>query len=153
MRQVARIWLAHHKKNSSNYGDSPKIEYSSTKMECLPLWLNYIGEKGRTLGKTYGTKARCYWGHTWGTHWELREHIGNLKGIKEKWKKILPPPAPHLDHLSSIHHGALMAAGPLWWVRVKILLEYQYEWNILIAFWGSGGGGRFRIVQNEINVL
>jgi hypothetical protein len=24
------------------------------KMECLPLWHTYIGEKGRTLGKTYG---------------------------------------------------------------------------------------------------
>ncbi len=29
--------------------------------------------KGRTLGKTYGIKARCYWEHHW-------EHIGNLKG-------------------------------------------------------------------------
>ncbi len=66
------------------------------KMECLPLWPTYIGEKGRTLGKTYGI------GNTpWGTHWEPREHIGNLMGThwelegnmlgtKEKWKKMLP---------------------------------------------------------------
>ncbi len=48
------------------------------KMECLPLWPTYIGEKGRTLGKTYGI------GNTpWGTHWEPREHIGN-KGKMEK---------------------------------------------------------------------
>jgi len=39
-------------------------------MECLPLWPTYIDEKGRTLGKTYGIKARCNWEHPWGTHWE-----------------------------------------------------------------------------------
>jgi hypothetical protein len=33
------------------------------KMECLPLWPTYIGEKGRTLGKTYEIKASCYWEH------------------------------------------------------------------------------------------
>jgi hypothetical protein len=27
------------------------------KMECLPLWLTYIGVKGRTLGKTCGIKV------------------------------------------------------------------------------------------------
>jgi len=32
-------------------------------MMCLFLWLGYIGVKGRTLGKTYGIKARCYWEH------------------------------------------------------------------------------------------
>jgi len=42
--------------------------------------LPYIGEKGRTLGKTYGIKVRCYWEHPWGTHWKPREHIGNLMG-------------------------------------------------------------------------
>jgi hypothetical protein len=45
-------------------------------MDCLPLWPTYKGEKGRTLGKTYGIKARMLWG----THWEPMEHIGNLKG-------------------------------------------------------------------------
>jgi len=28
-------------------------------METLSLWPTYIGEKGRTLGKTYGIKAKC----------------------------------------------------------------------------------------------
>jgi len=37
----------------------------------------YIGEKGRTLGKTYGIKVRCYQEHPWGTY---LEPIGNLKG-------------------------------------------------------------------------
>ncbi len=37
-----------------------------------------MGEKGRTLGKTYGIKVRCYWEHPWETFWEP---IGNLKGI------------------------------------------------------------------------
>jgi hypothetical protein len=38
-------------------------------------------KKGRTLGKTYGIKARCYWEHIWGTQWELE---GNMLGTKEK---------------------------------------------------------------------
>jgi hypothetical protein len=58
-------------------------------MECLPLWPTYIGEKGRTLGKTYGIKARSYWEHSWGTHWELN---GNMLGTKEK--KLKPSPHP-----------------------------------------------------------
>jgi hypothetical protein len=52
----------------------PKIEDSIERLKCLPLWPTYIGEKGRTLGKTYRIKERCYWEHPWG------EHIGNLKG-------------------------------------------------------------------------
>jgi hypothetical protein len=40
-------------------------------MECLPLWPTDICEKGRTLSKTYGIKARRDWEHPWGTHWEL----------------------------------------------------------------------------------
>jgi len=28
--------------------------------------------------KLQGIKVRCYWEYPWGTHWELREHIGNL---------------------------------------------------------------------------
>jgi len=31
-----------------------------------------------TLGKTNGIKARCYWEHPWGTHWEPD---GNPLGI------------------------------------------------------------------------
>jgi hypothetical protein len=47
------------------------------KMKCLLLHPNYIGEKGRTLGKTYGMKAMCYQEHLWGTNWE---HDGNTLG-------------------------------------------------------------------------
>jgi len=54
------------------------------KVGVLPLWPTYIGEKGRTLGKTYGIKVRCYWEHPWGTHRDPREHIGNALGTKEK---------------------------------------------------------------------
>jgi hypothetical protein len=65
----------------------PKNRRFNGKMGCLPLWPTYIGEKGRTLGKTYGIKARYYWG----THRELREHRGNILGTKEKWKKSSRP--------------------------------------------------------------
>jgi len=41
----------------------------------------YIGEKGRTLGKTYEIKARCYWEHPW-------EPVGNMLRTKKKRKKI-----------------------------------------------------------------
>jgi hypothetical protein len=51
------------------------------KMECLALWPTYIGEKGRTSGKTYGIKVSGYWEYPWGTYWKP---IGNLKGTKEK---------------------------------------------------------------------
>ncbi len=57
-------------------------------MECIPLW------PGRTLGKTYEIKLRCYWEHPWGTHWEPSEFEGNT-GTKEKRKeKILTPTPP-----------------------------------------------------------
>jgi hypothetical protein len=74
------------------------------KMECLPLWPTYIGEKGRTLGKTCGIKVRCYWEHPWGTHWE---HIGNQGKMK---KKSFPPEtskekkAQHLECLLGSSH-------------------------------------------------
>jgi hypothetical protein len=34
--------------------------------ECLPLWPSYIGEKGRTLGKTYGIKSQVLLGTPFG---------------------------------------------------------------------------------------
>jgi hypothetical protein len=37
-------------------GGSPKIEDSIKRWSASPF-----GEKGRTLGKTYEIKARCYW--------------------------------------------------------------------------------------------
>ncbi len=36
------------------------------------------------LWETYLIKAKCYWEHPWGTHWELREHIGNV--METHWK-------------------------------------------------------------------
>ncbi len=79
--------------------EAPQNRTFYGKLECLSLWPTYIGEKGRTLGKTYGIKARCYWEHPWGTRWEPQEHIGNLKGTrwehvgnKGKMKEIPPSP-------------------------------------------------------------
>jgi hypothetical protein len=57
-------------------------------MECLPLWPTSIGEKGRTLLKTYGIKSKSYWEHSWGTP---REHVGNKRKMKKKTS-----PAPNL---------------------------------------------------------
>jgi hypothetical protein len=65
-----------------NYGGSPK---KKEKWSASSFWPTYIGEKGRTLGKTYGIKPGCYWEHPWGTHWEP---IGNLMGTKEKWMEV-----------------------------------------------------------------
>jgi hypothetical protein len=51
----------------------------------LSLWPNYIGEKGRTLGKNIWGLKRGAIGNT------LGEHIGNLKGtLKPIVKGILP---------------------------------------------------------------
>jgi hypothetical protein len=57
-------------------------------MECLQLWPTCRGEKGKTLGKTYGIKVRCYWEHLW-------ELIGNLKGIYWEQKKNENPEFGH----------------------------------------------------------
>jgi hypothetical protein len=54
--------------------DAPKNGTLSGKMECFALWPTYIGEKRRTLGRTYGIKSRCYWN-------TLEEHIENLGNI------------------------------------------------------------------------
>ncbi len=87
--------------------EAPQNKRFYRKTKYLLLWPTYIREKGRTLGKTYGIKARCYWEHTWRAHWESREHIENLRrthwqlernmlGTKEKRKKINKPPPPSL---------------------------------------------------------
>ncbi len=79
--------LAHHKRKLK-IGMVPQNRRLLWSCGASPLAYLYIGEKGRTLGKTYGIKARCYWEHPWGTHWELE---GNMLGTKEKLKK----PSPH----------------------------------------------------------
>jgi hypothetical protein len=81
------------KKHKVETTEAPQNRRFCRKMECLSLWPSYIGEKGRTLGKTYGIKGRCYWEHPWGTHWELTEHIGNLMGTcweQRKNEKKIP---------------------------------------------------------------
>ncbi len=70
-------WLTHCKKKKLKLWRLPKIEDSTESWSALSLWPTYIGEKGRTLDKTYGIKVRHYWEHPWRTH---REHIGNLMG-------------------------------------------------------------------------
>ncbi len=57
--------------------DAPQNRRFYGKMDHLPLWPNYISEKGETLGKTYGIKTKCCWEHPWGTHWEP---MGNILG-------------------------------------------------------------------------
>jgi hypothetical protein len=84
------IWLAPAKKNW-NYESSQKLKILWID-GMPPLWPTDIYEKGRTLSKTYGIKARCDWEHPWGTHWEPI-------GTNEKWKKSssfppLHPPPP-----------------------------------------------------------
>jgi hypothetical protein len=71
--------------------EAPQNKRFYGKMKCFSLWPTYVGEKGRTLAKTYRIKARCYWehprgihrnlGNIMGTHWELN---GNKFGTKEK---------------------------------------------------------------------
>ncbi len=80
------IWLALAKKKLKLWRFT-KIENSMDRWSASPLWPTDICEKGRTLSKTYGIKARCDWEHPWGTHWELF-------GTKEKWKKSSSFPAP-----------------------------------------------------------
>jgi len=90
-------------------------------MKCLALWPSCIGEKGWTLGKTYGIKARCCWEQLWGTHWEPREHIENLmggihwelEGNKEKMKKKPPPPQPQNSKEKKSRHFEGMLSLPI----------------------------------------
>jgi hypothetical protein len=93
------------------------------------------GEKGRTLSKTYGIKARCYWEHPWGTHWEhlwnlmgtWREHVGNKEKMK---KKILPlhihitiSPCPCCNIATS---NIAVSPTPHWAVRQNFLQAAQF---------------------------
>jgi hypothetical protein len=57
--------------------EAPQNRRLYGEMECVPLWPTYLGENGRTLGKTYGIKVRRCWehplGNTLGTYWESDE--------------------------------------------------------------------------------
>jgi hypothetical protein len=67
--------------------ETHKIEDSMERWSAPSLWPRYVGEKGRTLGKTYGIKVGYYWEHLWRTDWEPREHIKNLKGTYWEQRK------------------------------------------------------------------
>jgi hypothetical protein len=96
------------------------------KMECLVLWPTYIGEKGRTLGKTYGIKARCYWEHSWGTHWNLMgilwELGGYTLGTKQKWKKSSPPEAGYI-----LYQAVEAASCKLHWKQRKYIKPLKHH--------------------------
>jgi hypothetical protein len=97
--------------------EAPQTRRFYGKMECHPLWPTYIGEKGRTLGKTYGIKARCYWEHLWRTHWEpikhcknMMEPIGDVKGTCwEQKKKEKISPTPKLKRKKSRHFECMLS--------------------------------------------
>ncbi len=60
---------------SWNYGGSPKTEVSLERWSASPFGPPIYVRRGRTLGTAYWIKARCYWEHPLGTHWELE---GNM---------------------------------------------------------------------------
>ncbi len=107
----------------------PKLNFFMERWSASPFWPTYTGEKGRTLGKTYGINARCYWEHPWGTHWEL---VGN------KGKNI--PPHPKLkrkkNHLALCVH----VKPPHWLHKISIFQNYLspfLAWaNTPIINWG-----------------
>jgi hypothetical protein len=86
--------------------EAPQNRRFNGKIECHLLWPTYIGEKGRTLSKMYGIKARCYWEH-------LGEPIGNLKRTcweQRKNEKILPHlPTQNLKEKKSRHFECMLS--------------------------------------------
>jgi hypothetical protein len=97
--------------------ETPQNRRFYGKMECLPLWPTYIGEKGRTLGKTYGIKARCYWEHLWRTHCEPVEHVENVMGTHWELERNMlgtkvkrkRSPTPKLKRKKSRHFECMLS--------------------------------------------
>jgi hypothetical protein len=58
--------------------EAPQNKRFYGKMECLPLWPTYVGDK------TYAIRARCYWEHPGGTRWEPKKYIENLMGTHQE---------------------------------------------------------------------
>jgi hypothetical protein len=100
----------------------PKIEDSMERWSESPFGPPI---KGRTLGKIYGIKVRCYWEHPWGTHWEPREtywepggnpletwkeHVGNKGKMK---KKPSFPPTQNLKEKIKSRHFECMLSLPI----------------------------------------
>jgi hypothetical protein len=67
--------LAHYKKKKVETVEALHNRSFNGETDWLSLWPTYIGEKGRSSGKTYGIKSEVLLG----THWEPRELDGNLK--------------------------------------------------------------------------
>jgi hypothetical protein len=97
--------------------EAPHNRRFSGKMECLPLWPSYIGEKGRTLGKTYGIRVRCYWEHLWGTHWELER--GTCWEQRKKEKKN--PPSPTQNSKEKKIKALRVHTGPSHWLHENVI--------------------------------
>jgi hypothetical protein len=74
--------------------------------KCLSLWPTYIGEKGRTLGKTYGIKVSAI-GNT------LGQHIWNLGNILRTWLNQL-----------LIEHEWLFK-----WLKIVLLHKFIFSWS------------------------
>ncbi len=93
--------------------EAPQNNRFYRKMEYLALWPSYIGKKGRTLGRTYGIKVRCYWEHPWETHWKPKEHIGNLMGthweLEGNKGKMKKNPSPQTQNFKEKNQGTLSA--------------------------------------------
>ncbi len=89
--------------------EAPEIEDSMERWHAPPLLPTYIGEKGRTLGKTYmGLKRGALGtplGNILGTHWELE---GNILGAKEN-EKNPPPPIQNLKEKKSRHFECMLS--------------------------------------------
>jgi len=124
--------------------EDPQTSRFYGKTECHPLWPTwptYIGEKGRTLGKTYGKKARCYWEHLWRTHWEPMEHVENMMGThwelegnpKKKEKRSTTPKlkrnkSRHFECMLSLPIGCMKFLFPKLFVSDNPII-YLFIWR------------------------
>jgi hypothetical protein len=87
---------------------------------CACLLLEIRWHKARRAAAP--SKARCYWEHPWGTHWEHMEYIenligthleleGNMLGTKGKWKN--PPPLTQNFKEKKWRHFECMLSLPI----------------------------------------
>jgi len=123
-------------KKSWNYGGSPKQKIRwKDEVPPPPLWPNYIGEKGRTLSKTYGIKASAI-GNTFGelignligTHWELER---NMLGTNEKLETICTYQWCEQPEV------ALWWRGSYLWMWTKYVWMGTYIWSSLSSQLGE----------------
>jgi hypothetical protein len=107
--------------------EAPQNRKFYGKMECLPLWPTYIGEKGRTLGKRCGIKARCYWEHPWGTHWELKGTCWEQRKNEKITLSVLSGFFDWVFFLFFVHFFALLS--DLFLEKLWRFLIFQYNFN------------------------